>query len=417
MSHLSPLLTQSTQLLAERGSGSFLYDQNDRAFLDFTAGIGVTSTGHCHPKVVEAAQAQVGKLIHAQYATVKHSGMLKLADKLAELMPGDINSICFSNAGTEAVETALRLARQATGKANIIAFQGGYHGRTVGAASLTSSATKVRAGYHPMMAGVVFAPFPHAYRYGWSEDEAVDFCLKELDHLFVTQAAPDDTAAMIIEPVQGEYGYYPATKRFMQGLRERCDRHGILLICDEIQAGFGRTGKLWSHSHYDVQPDMVITAKGLASGFPISAVATSEALMAKGLPGSQGGTYGANAVACAAALATIGVIEEEHLVDHAAEMGRYLRQHLDELRETHASIGAINGMGLMQGMEMIDAAGAPNGNLAAALIKSAEQEGLLLLRCGPWGQVVRWLPPLTVSQEEIDQAISAFKKALDQCNA
>ena len=345
MSHLSPLLKQASQVRVERGEGSWLFDVNGKRYLDFTSGIGVTSTGHCHPKVVAAAREQIGKIVHAQYTTVTHQPMLDLSDQLAERMPGPIDSVAFANSGSEAVETALRLARHATGRANIIVFDGGFHGRTMAAASLTTSGTKVRTGFHPMMAGVVVSPFPHAYRHGWTEEQATDFALRELDHIFKTQSAPSDTAAMIIEPVQGEFGYYPANTTFMQGLAERCKQHGILLICDEIQAGYGRTGKFWSHDHFAVQPDVVITAKGLASGFPLSAIAASEELMSKGMPGSQGGTYGANAVACAAALATLKVIDEEQLVANAAQQGERLLNQLTELQQRYSCIDTIRGKG------------------------------------------------------------------------
>ena len=414
MNHLSPLLVQSSSICAERGEGSYLYDSEGRRWLDFTSGIGVTATGHCHPRVVEAAQRQVATLVHAQYATVTHPNMLRLTDRLYEHLPGTLDSVAFSNSGSEAIETALRLVRQATGRPNIIAFTGGFHGRTLAAASMTTSTTKVRSGWHPLMAGVCFSPFPHSYRYGWSEDDTVDFCLQELDHLFLTQSAPADTAAMIIEPVQGEYGYYPATRRFMQGLRERCDKHGILLIADEIQAGYGRTGRFWSHQHYDVNPDVLVTAKGLASGYPLSAVAASRALMAEGRPGSQGGTYGANAVACAAALATLDVIEEEDLVAHAADQGDYLRQRLEALRQHHDCIDEVRGLGLMLGLEIVKGPHQPDGDRAAALLKACENSGLLLLRCGSHGQVVRWLPPLTASRQEIDRAVDLFQDALEE---
>lgn len=412
MSHLSPLLKQSSALCAERGEGVYLYDADDRAFLDFTSGIGVTSTGHCHPKVVAAAQKQVATLIHAQYTTILNPRLLELTDRLYAHLPAHLDSIAFSNAGTESVEAALRLARHATKRTNIIAFKGGFHGRTMASASITTSTTKIRTGYHPMMAGVVIAPFPHAYRYGWDEKTATEFCLKELDHIFLTQTAPEDTAAMIVEPVQGEYGYYPVTKGFVEGLRERCDRHGILLIFDEIQAGFGRTGKFWSHQHFGVKPDILVTAKGLASGFPISAIAAGGELMAKGLPGSQGGTYGANAVACAAALATMDVIDDEGLVAQAGECGTYLRKELLALRDQYPEIDEVRGMGLMLGMEIVNPDKSPNGDRAAALLKHSEEQGLLLLRCGTHGQVVRWLPPLIATTAHIDEAIDKFKRAL-----
>lgn len=413
MSHLSPLLKQSSALCAERGEGVYLYDADGRAFLDFTSGIGVTSTGHCHPKVVAAAQKQVATLIHAQYTTILNPRLLELTDRLYAHLPDHLDSIAFSNAGTESVEAALRLARHATRRTNIIAFKGGFHGRTMASASITTSTTKIRTGYHPMMAGVVIAPFPHAYRYGWDEKTATEFCLRELDHIFLTQTAPEDTAAMIVEPVQGEYGYYPVTREFVEGLRERCNRYGILLIFDEIQAGFGRTGKFWSHQHFSVRPDILVTAKGLASGFPISAIAAGGDLMAKGLPGSQGGTYGANAVACAAALATMDVIDEEKLVERAGENGAYLRKRLQALQDRYPEIDEIRGMGLMLGMEIVSAEGTPSGDRAAALLKHSEQQGLLLLRCGTHGQVVRWLPPLVATTEHIDEAMEKFQRALD----
>ncbi|EKF74135.1 aminotransferase [Alcanivorax hongdengensis A-11-3] len=414
MSHLSPLLVQSSNICAQRGEGSWLYDEQGRRWLDFTSGIGVTATGHCHPHVVEATRKQVGTLVHAQYATVTHPNMLALTDRLYNHLPKGIDAVAFSNSGSESVEAAVRLARQATGRPNIIAFRGGFHGRTLAAASLTTSANKVRTGWQPMMAGVSFAPFPHCYRYGWDEATSVDFCLRELDHLLVTECNPADTAAMIVEPVQGEYGYYPATRAFMQGLRERCDKHGILLIADEIQAGYGRTGKFWSHSHFQVNPDILITAKGLASGYPLSAIAASRDLMEHGYPGSQGGTYGANAVACAAALATLDVIESEQLVDGAARHGEYLREQLAGLQQEFDCIDEIRGMGLMLGMEIVSRPGVADGQRAAALLRASEEKGLLILRCGSAGQVVRWLPPLTCSREEIDHAVGIFRNALKE---
>lgn len=414
MSHLSPLLVQSSGICAERGEGSWLYDQDGNRWLDFTSGIGVTSTGHCHPRVVAAAQEQVAKLVHAQYATVKHPNMLELTDRLYQHLPNHMDAVAFSNSGSESVEAAFRLARQATGRPNIVVFRGGFHGRTMGAASLTTSNNKVRTGWAPLMAGVSVAPFPHAYRYGWDEETTVDFCLKELDHLMITECNPKDTAAMIIEPVQGEYGYYPAPKRFMEGLQARCKQHGIVLIVDEIQAGYGRTGKFWSHEHSGVSGDILITAKGLASGYPLSAIAASQELMSHGYPGSQGGTYGANVVACAAALATLDVIEDEQLVPRADSLGGKLRSQLETLQAENDCIDEIRGAGLMLGVEMVSAPHKPDGDRAARILKHCEQNGMLMLRCGSHGQVVRWLPPLTVSEAEIDKAVELFTAALKE---
>lgn len=353
MAALSPILRQSSKVVAERGEGSYLYDRDGRRYLDFTAGIGVTSTGHCHPKVVEAATEQAAALIHGQYTTVLHPRLLELTERLGDVLPASLDSLLYASAGSEAVEAAVRLARHATGRTNIIAMEGGFHGRTAGALSLTTSKVALRAGLAPLMGGVVTTPFPDAFRYGWDAEEASRFCLRELDHVFATRSAPAETAAILIEPVLGEGGYVPATATFLQGLRERCDAHRILLVVDEVQTGVGRTGRFWGHDHFGVHPDVLITAKGLASGFPLSAVAAPESVMERAWPGSQGGTYGGNAVACAAALATLDVIEEEDLVGNAAAMGERLMSALRKLAGEAQAIADVRGLGLMIGTELV----------------------------------------------------------------
>ncbi|MGP3776928.1 aspartate aminotransferase family protein [Streptomyces sp. SDT5-1] len=417
MSALSPVLKQATPVLAERGEGVYLYDESGRAHLDFTAGIGVTSTGHCHPKVVAAAQEQVGKLIHGQYTTVMHKPLRTLSERLGEVLPSGLDSLFFVNSGSEAVEAAMRLAKQATGRPNIVAFQGGFHGRTMAAASMTTSATKFRSGYGPLMPGVALAPFPSSFYYGWDEQTATKFALRELDQLLATVTAPADTAAFIVEPVLGEGGYVPANTAFMRGLRERADRHGILLIIDEVQTGFGRTGKFWGHDHFDGKPDIIVTAKGLASGFPLSAIAASKELMSRAWPGSQGGTYGGNAVSCAAAIATLDVIQEEKLVDNAAERGEQLFAGLREIAEAYpvggkGGIGDVRGLGLMAGIEFVTADGEPDGATAAKVHAAAAERGLLLLTCGTQGQVVRMIPPLVVNGEQIDEGLRLWRESV-----
>lgn len=408
---LSPLLKQATAIVAAKGEGAYVIDPEGKRYLDFTSGIGVTSTGHCHPKVVEAAQKQVATMIHAQATTVMNPRLPELAEKLGELTPDPLNAFFFSNAGTEVAEAAIRLVRQVTGRPNLIVFHGGFHGRTMGSLSLTTSSVGLRAGVSPMMGGVVVAPFPHAHHYGWSEEETTDFCLRELDRIFVTYSAPRETAAMLVEPIQGEGGYVPANTRFMQGLRERADKHGIMLVFDEVQAGFGRSGKFWGHDHFGVAPDAIMIAKGLASGFPISALAASEETMAKGWPGSQGGTYGGNAVAAAAAIATIDVIREEGLVANAEKMGKHLRAGLESLQQDYPDMDNVRGLGLMQGVEM-RRDGTPDGERAGNILKECEKRGLLMLRCGPYQEIVRWLPPLIVNQQQIDEALGIFEEAL-----
>jgi len=412
MAELSPILKQATPVLAERGEGVYLYGEDGRRYLDFTAGIGVTSTGHCHPKVVKAVQEQAAKLIHGQYTTIMHRPLLTLSERLGSVLPDGLDTLFFVNSGSEAVEAALRLVRHATGRANVVVFHGSFHGRTIGAASMTTSATKFRAGFAPLMGGVAVAPFPTAYRYGWSEQEATRFALRELDFVLQTISAPAETAAFFVEPVLGEGGYVPANAEFLAGLRERADRHGILLVVDEVQTGFGRTGKFWGHQHFDVRPDVVITAKGLASGFPISAIAAPRELMAKAWPGSQGGTYGGNAVACAAAIATLDVVQSEGLVDNADKMGARLREGLAKVAADVAAIGDVRGLGLMLGNEFVDRDGEPDPAAAARVQQAAAAAGLLLLTCGAAGNVVRMIPPLVVTAEQIDEALALWREAI-----
>jgi 4-aminobutyrate aminotransferase len=412
MAQLSPLLKQATPVLVERGEGVHVFDEAGRRYLDFTAGIGVTSTGHCHPRVVAAAQEQVGKLIHGQYTTVMHRPLLTLAERLGEVLPEGLDSLFFSNSGSEAVEAALRLARHATGRPNVVVFQGSFHGRTMGAASLTTSGTRFRSGFAPLMGGVHVAPFPFAYHYGWDEQAATEFALRELDYLFATACSPQDTAAFFLEPVLGEGGYVPATRAFVEGLRERADRHGILLVADEVQTGFGRTGRFWGLDHFGVRPDVVVTAKGLASGFPLSAIAAPTELMRKAWPGSQGGTYGGNAVACAAALATLDVIKDEGLVDNAAAMGQRLIAGARSVAGEHPVIGDVRGLGLMVGSEFTTASGEPDTATAQRAQREAAARGLLLLMCGAWMNVVRMIPALVVNGDQVDEAVQIWSDAV-----
>ena len=412
MTRLSPLLKQATPVLAARGEGVYLYGEDGRRYLDFTAGIGVTSTGHCHPRVVEAAQRQVATLIHGQYTTVMHRPLLTLAERLGQVFPPELDTVFFVNSGSEAVESALRLARHATSRPNLLVFHGGFHGRTVGAASMTTSGTKFRAGFAPLMGGVVVAPFPFSYRYGWDEQTATEFALRELDYLLATVSAPDETAAFVVEPVLGEGGYVPANTAFLTGLRERADRYGILLVLDEVQTGYGRTGRFWGYQHFGIRPDIIVTAKGLASGFPLSGIAASGEIMAKGWTGSQGGTYGGNAVACAAALATLDVIQEEGLVENARMRGAELMDRLRKVAADHPVIGDVRGLGLMIGSEFTSPEGQPDPAAARAAQKGAAERGLLLLTCGAWNQVVRMIPALVVNAEQIDEATEIWADAV-----
>ena len=416
-SHLSPVWTRYTEILAERGEGVYIYAADGRRYLDFTSGIGVTNTGHCHPRVVAAAQEQAGKLIHGQANIVYHQPMLDLVGELLTIVPAGLESFFFSNSGAEAVEAAVKLARHATGRPNVIVFQGSFHGRTVGTMSLTTSNTIYRVGYQPLMPGVFVAPYPYAYHYSWTPEETSAFCLRELRYLLVTQSAPQETAAVLIEPVLGEGGYVPPPPDFLQGVQQICQDHGLLFIVDEVQSGFGRTGRWFGHQHYGVTPDVMVMAKGLASGFPLSGIAAKPQLMEAWITGSHGGTYGGNAVSCAAAVATIRVIREEKLVENSAHMGEYLLARLKVLQEKYSVIGEVRGLGLMVACEFTSTDGQPDTKTAKAVRAKCLEMGLMLLTCGPYANVIRWIPPLIVNQTQINEALQIFELSLAEAVA
>ncbi len=410
---ISPVWTRYTPIVAERAKGAYIHDrESGRRYLDFTSGIGVTSTGHCHPRVVQAIQDQAAKLLHGQVNIVFHPPLLDLVEELRPVVPDGLDSFFFSNSGAEAVEGAVKLARHATGKPNIIVFQGSFHGRTALTMALTTSKTIYRVGYQPLPAGVFVAPYPYAYRYGWDPEETTDFCLHELEHLLKTQTAPSETAAILVEPVLGEGGYVVPPTGFLKGLRRICDQHDILLIADEVQSGFGRTGRWFAVEHFDVIPDVMTVAKGIASGLPLSGVVARRELMEQWIPGSHGGTYGGNAVACAAAAATARVIKEEKLLENATRMGRRLIEHLQAVQDEFPVIGDVRGLGLMVAAEFTDQDGTPATGTAKAVVEACLDHGLMLLTCGPWNNTVRWIPPLIVTAGQIDEAVGLFRVAL-----
>jgi 4-aminobutyrate aminotransferase len=411
-SHISPVWSCYTDIIAERGEGCYLYGQDGQAYLDFTCGIGVTNTGHCHPRVVEAVRAQAGKLLHGQANIVLHPPLLELIAELRTAVPEGLDGFFFKNSGSETVEAAVKLARVATGRPNVIVFQGSFHGRSVGALSMTTSKTVYRAKYQPLMSGVFIAPFPYVYRYGWEPEYTVDWCLDELRFMLLSQTAPEETAAVLIEPVLGEGGYIVPPQGFLQGLREICDEHGILLIADEVQTGFGRTGRWFAHEHFDTVPDIMVIAKGIASGLPLAGVVARMDLMERWPPGSEGGTYGGNALACAAAVATIRVMREENLAQNAQTRGQQLMSGLRHLQEQYPRIGDVRGLGLMVGVEFTDPQGQPDKKTAKALQEACLDEGLLLLTCGTWDNVIRFIPPLVATAEQINDGLARFGRAL-----
>lgn len=413
LQYISPVWPYYTPITASHGQGSVLYDEQNNAYLDFTCGIAVTNTGHCHPKVVRAIQKQAGLLIHGQINIIRHQPLLELINELRKIVPPSIDAFFFSNSGAEAIEGAVKLAKHATGRPNIIVFQGSFHGRTVGTMSLTTSKTIYRAGYQPLMPGVFVAPFPYAHRYGWSEEDTCKWCLEELEFLLITQTAPEETAAMLIEPILGEGGYVFPPDHYLMQLRDICDKHGILLILDEIQSGFGRTGRWFAFEHFNVIPDIMTVAKGLASGMPLSGVFSKMEIMKKWIPGSHGGTFGGNAVSIAAAVATIQAMREENMLNNAEQRGLQLISGLRCIQRKYPIISDVRGKGLMVGTEIRNKNNEPDKGLAKELIHSCLEKKLILLTCGPWDNTIRWIPPLIIKEGEIQIALDIFNSALE----
>ncbi|MEK6190704.1 MAG: aminotransferase class III-fold pyridoxal phosphate-dependent enzyme [Chloroflexota bacterium] len=418
-----------TELVVDRGEGSWVVTHDGDRYLDYTCGIGVTNTGHAHPRVAAAIAEQAGKIIHAQQNILYHKPGLELHERLPRYFPeargdaapgredearGDIG-LFLSNSGAEAIEAAVKLAKIATHRPAIVAFRGGFHGRTHGTMSLTSSAIKNRGHYEPLLASAYFAPYPYPLRNptGQSEEAALAWTMAQLDELFATLVYPEDVAAFLVEPVLGEGGYVVPPDSFLPALRELADRHGILLIVDEVQSGYGRTGRFFATEWSGIRPDIVVMAKGIASGMPLSGILAPSDLLAKFPPGGHGGTYGGNAVSCAAALATLDVFEDEGLVARAETLGHRLLNGLRNAAAGHPQVAEVRGRGLMVGIEFADPETlAPRPDLAKAVLTEALIHRLLLLSCGTWGQVVRIIPPLVTTEGEVDQAISIISAAL-----
>jgi 4-aminobutyrate aminotransferase len=414
MGRLAPVWSKLSGITVTHGRGARVFDTEGVAWLDMTAGIAVTSTGHAHPRVVEAIARQAERFLHAQVNIYTHDLLQPLADALDEITPGPIDTFFFSNSGAEATEAAVKLARQATRKPNVIVFQGSFHGRTAQTMAMTTSRTGYRAGYVPLPAGVfvsLFPGFPRSSRRGDEVD--VDEALDYFDYLLAAQTAPSETAAIVIEPVLGEGGYIPAPRAFLQGLAERAREAGVLVIADEVQTGFGRTGRMFAVEHAGVTPDIIVMAKGIASGFPFSAIGSTYELMERWPVGSHGGTYGGNPMGAAAALATIAVIREEGLVDNAAARGAQLAAAMERIAEKVPVVARVRSLGLMVGVELRDETDRPDAALTTeVLAEMRDRHHVLAMSAGTFGNIVRWMPPLVVSEAEIDEAQAAFEASL-----
>jgi 4-aminobutyrate aminotransferase len=409
-----------TDLVVTRGAGSWLETVDGERYLDYTSGIGVTNTGHAHPRVAAAIAEQAARVIHAQQNIVYHQPGLLLHERLPRRFPGlgagEGAALFLSNSGAEAVEGAIKLAKQVTRRPAIVAFRGGFHGRTHATMALTTSGVRYRGHFEPLPGSIYHVPYPYPLRNptGPSPEAAVAFTIDAIDELFATMVYPDDVAAFLVEPVLGEGGYVVPPDSFLPALREVTERHGICLIVDEVQSGYGRTGRFFATEWSGVTPDIVVMAKGIASGMPLSGLMARGNLLARFEPGAHGGTYGGNAVACAAALATLDVIDDEGLVANAERQGARLLAGLLDRAAGHPHVAEVRGRGLMLAVELADPGTlAPRADLAKALIHQAFDRKLLLLTCGTRGQAVRIIPPLVTTGDEVDLAVEVIGQALD----
>jgi len=404
-SHLSDVWFAVTPLQVASGRGCWVTTTDGDDYLDFSAGIAVNSTGHAHPKVAAAIAHQATRFIHAQVNVYRHDLLEPLAARLAEITPGAIEKFFYANSGAEITEAAVKLAKQATKRPHVIVFSGSFHGRTHMTMAMTTSKTGYRAGHAPLPAGIFVAPYPDPL--AADQDAEVARALSGLDHLLKSLTGPDETAAMILEPILGEGGYIPAPPSFIHGVVERCRANGILFIADEVQSGFGRTGEMFAVDHYGIEPDIICMAKGIASGFPFAALGTTAELDRQWPKGSHGGTYGGNAIGCAAALATIEIISNPLFLKNVRARGKQLTRGLRELQGHDAGIIDVRGPGLMIGTEFSDVA------RVTAIQKHCLEEGrMILMNAGTYATTLRWMPPLVVDQHEIELGLAAFSAAL-----
>ena len=407
---IAPALIVHLPIVVADAANAAITDVDGNTFIDFAGGVGVVNVGHAHPRVVEAVQEQAARFLHTDYTVVPYESYVELAERLTALAPisGPARA-AFFNAGTEAVENAVKFARLATGRPGVIAFEGAFHGRTLLSLTMTSKPHPYKTGLGPFAPEVYRAPFPNAYR-GPNAEEA----LARLRHMLLTHVAPEQVAAIVFEPQQGEGGFLPAPPAFVEGLRALCDEHGIVLVADEVQTGFGRTGRMFAMEHFSVEPDLMVVAKSIAAGLPLSGVLGTAAVMDVAHTGAVGGTFVGNPVAQAAALAVLDVFEEEELVARANVLGDRVRERMLAWQERHAAVGDVRGLGAMLAIELVRDRDTkePAPELASAVIEAALQRGLILLKAGVHGNCIRVLAPLTIEDAVLEEALGAWEAAL-----
>ena len=396
---------------ADRAENAEIWDADGNRFIDFAGGIGVLNVGHRHPKVVAAVKAQLDKVMHTCQTVMPYEGYVKVAEKLSHIVPVRGHAkVMLANSGAEALENAVKIARAATGRSNVICFDGGYHGRTFYTMAMNGKVAPYQTDFGPMPGTVFRAPYPVPY-HGVSEDEAI----RGLKMTLKTDANPKDTAAIILEPVLGEGGFYPTPTSFLKKIREICDEHGMLMIIDEVQSGFGRTGKMFAIEHSGVEPDMMTMAKSMADGMPISAIVGTDKVMDASGPNSLGGTYTGSPTACAAALAVMEVFEEENILEKSQALGDKLAARFNEWQGKFDCIDHVRNMGAMAAFELVNnkTDRTPNPELAAALCKKAREEGLILLSCGMYGNTIRFLMPVTIEDDVLNEGLDIIESCLE----
>lgn len=412
--YLSPVLTQATPVVASSGKGSYLYDTDGNRYIDWVQGIAVNALGHCYPTVVDAVQEQVSKIMTASFNLVGYEPTGELARRIAEIAPGNLDCTFFSNGGAEATDSALKLARTATGRAGIIAFKGSFHGRTIGATSVTGSSAAYRSSYEPLAGGVYFTSYPAIEQCpaGMDAKERAEFCLTELQNVLQFLVQPSAVAAMIVEPIQGEGGYIVPDPSFLQGLREICDEHGILLIFDEIQTGYGRTGTMFASEHSGVVPDIMTLGKAIAGGLPMSAVVSTSEIMSRWQTGTHGTTFGGNPVSASAGVAVLDAFAAEGVLEKSVENGAYMKGKLEEILASSPLVHEVRGEGMMLAIKIAYPDGALGGDLAGRIRQVCCDKGMLVLGCGTNHDCIRFLAPLIVTHDVIDEGIAILTSAI-----
>ena len=412
--YLSPALAKATDLVIDHGDGPYMWDVTGQKYLDFVSGIAVNALGHGNQAVRDAIHEQVDRLINGSFNMVNFPSTLRLAERLAEIAPGELGCTMFANGGAEATDASLKLARAYTQRPAIIAFEGSFHGRTMGAMSVTGSSAMYRQSYQPCMPGVYFSPYPQKdlCPKEYDEEQRSAFCLEQLDKIFSYLVSPAEVAAILMEPIQGEGGYFVPPASFVRGVRERCDKYGIMLIFDEIQAGYGRSGKMFAGQNFDVTPDIMNLGKAIAGGLPMSATVSTEKIMSKWLPGMHGGTFGGNPVCAAAANAVLDEFERQDILANVKTVGGYLGTKLDELHEAHPVIGDARGIGLMRAIEFDHEDGSPAPEVWGEVKAKALEHHMITLNCGVHHNGMRFATPLNVTREVIDEGLAILDQSM-----